>query len=113
MHKKTSAGVDTNPYTQPEICRRQEDQRGDLQGRAGPQRTSRRAVKYDTTPPIGGNHSPYWADCSGTVYSAAIANENAVHMLEHGAVWITYGPALPARSSPRSPDRRPASTAWR
>jgi hypothetical protein len=51
-------------------------------------------VKYDVTPPVGGNHSPYWADCSGTVYSAAIANENAVHMLEHGAVWITYKPGL-------------------
>ena len=51
-------------------------------------------VKYDTSPPIGGNHSPYWADCSGTVYPNPIANENAVHMLEHGAVWITYKPGL-------------------
>jgi hypothetical protein len=47
-------------------------------------------VTYDTTPPIGGNHSGYWGDCTGTVYPNAIANENAVHMLEHGAVWITY-----------------------
>lgn len=47
-------------------------------------------VTYDATPPVGGKHSQYWADCSGTVYDAAIANENAVHMLEHGAVWITY-----------------------
>lgn len=47
-------------------------------------------IKYDRTPPIGGNHSQYWADCTGTVYSKAIANENAVHMLEHGAIWITY-----------------------
>lgn len=51
-------------------------------------------VKYDATPPIGGDHSPYWADCSGTVYPQAIANENAVHMLEHGAIWITYRPGL-------------------
>lgn len=51
-------------------------------------------VQYDTTPPIGGNHSPYWADCSGTVYPNAIASENAVHSLEHGAVWITYKPGL-------------------
>jgi Protein of unknown function (DUF3105) len=54
-------------------------------------------IKYDSTPPVGGNHSPYWADCAGTVYDKAIANENAVHMLEHGAIWITYNPkTLPA-----------------
>jgi hypothetical protein len=53
-------------------------------------------VTYSASPPIGGNHSPYWADCAGTVYPAAIANENAVHMLEHGAIWITYKPGLSA-----------------
>jgi hypothetical protein len=53
-------------------------------------------IKYDVTPPVGGNHSPVWADCAGHVYSAAIANENAVHMLEHGAIWITYKPGLSA-----------------
>jgi hypothetical protein len=52
-------------------------------------------VKYDMSPPIGGNHSPYWADCNGTVYSEPIANENAVHPLEHGAVWVTYKQGLP------------------
>jgi hypothetical protein len=51
-------------------------------------------VKYATTPPDGGNHSPYWADCSGTVYPEPIANENAVHTLEHGAIWITYKQGL-------------------
>jgi uncharacterized protein DUF3105 len=51
-------------------------------------------VDYDSSPPVGGNHSGYWADCTGTVYANAIANENAVHMLEHGAVWITYKPGL-------------------
>ncbi len=53
-------------------------------------------ITYNTSPPVGGNHSQYWADCSGTVYPNAIANENAVHMLEHGAVWITYKPGLAA-----------------
>jgi hypothetical protein len=47
-------------------------------------------AQYDATPPIGGKHSPYWADCNGTVYPQPIANENAVHPLEHGAVWVTY-----------------------
>ncbi|MEP6600155.1 MAG: DUF3105 domain-containing protein, partial [Actinomycetota bacterium] len=51
-------------------------------------------VKYDATPPVGGRHSGYNADCTGTVYPNAIANENAVHSLEHGAVWITYQPDL-------------------
>jgi len=53
-------------------------------------------VTYNTTPPTGGDHSQYWADCDGTVYPNAIANENAVHALEHGAVWVTYREGLPA-----------------
>jgi hypothetical protein len=54
-------------------------------------------IKYDSTPPVGGNHNGFWADCTGTVYAQPIANENAVHMLEHGAVWITYNAkTLPA-----------------
>jgi hypothetical protein len=51
-------------------------------------------VSYAQSPPVGGNHAPVWADCTGTVYPQQIANENAVHTLEHGAVWITYKPGL-------------------
>jgi hypothetical protein len=54
------------------------------------------AVKYAQSPPIGGDHSAIWADCTGTVYPNQIANENAVHALEHGAVWIAYKPGLAA-----------------
>jgi hypothetical protein len=50
-------------------------------------------VKYPTSPPDYGNHNPNWQRCLGDVYDAPIANENAVHSLEHGAVWITYDPA--------------------
>ncbi len=50
-------------------------------------------VKYPTSPPDYGNHNPNWQRCLGDVYAAPIANENAVHSLEHGAVWITYDPA--------------------
>ena len=53
-------------------------------------------IKYAESPPIGGQHANQWADCTGTVYPAAIRAENAVHDLEHGAVWITYKPGLPA-----------------
>ena len=54
------------------------------------------AISYPESPPMGGAHSPVWADCDGTVYPDQIASENAVHGLEHGAVWITYKPGLPA-----------------
>jgi hypothetical protein len=49
-------------------------------------------VTYDQSPPVGGPHDPNWADCTGTVYDVDIRHENAVHALEHGAVWITYDP---------------------
>jgi len=51
-------------------------------------------VVYPQTPPVGGKHSAIWQNCG--VYSAPVHNENAVHSLEHGAMWITYRPDLPA-----------------
>lgn len=53
-------------------------------------------ITYTDSPPFGGPHAPIWADCTGTVYPNQIASENAVHDLEHGAVWITYKPGLAA-----------------
>jgi putative peptide zinc metalloprotease protein len=50
-------------------------------------------VSYPQSPPVGGNHSPIWQNCG--FYDAPIPNENGVHSLEHGAVWITYQPELP------------------
>jgi hypothetical protein len=49
-------------------------------------------VTYKESPPVGGDHDPVWADCTGTVYPVDIRHENAVHSMEHGAVWITYNP---------------------
>jgi hypothetical protein len=49
-------------------------------------------VDYSESPPVGGPHDGFWADCTGTVYDVDIRHENAVHSLEHGAVWITYNP---------------------
>jgi hypothetical protein len=43
-------------------------------------------------PPDGGNHNAVPQSCQ--VYDKPIANEHAVHSLEHGAVWITYNPSL-------------------
>ncbi|MFW2512480.1 DUF3105 domain-containing protein [Demequina sp. SO4-13] len=48
-------------------------------------------VTYPQTPPAGGEHSATWLNCG--VYSEPVPNENAVHALEHGAVWATYDPA--------------------
>lgn len=51
------------------------------------------AVDYPMSPPAGGPHNPAWLNCG--VYDQPVPNENAVHALEHGAVWITYSPDLP------------------
>ncbi|MYW64620.1 DUF3105 domain-containing protein [Streptomyces sp. SID8379] len=47
-------------------------------------------VAYPMNPPVGGDHNQVWMNCNGDVYEKALANENAVHSLEHGAVWVTY-----------------------
>ena len=59
---------------------------------AGDHVTGDQRVAYDQAPPFGGAHDAVWAVCTGVVYPTAIRNENAVHSLEHGAVWITYDP---------------------
>lgn len=51
-------------------------------------------ISYPETPPVGGPHSPAWLRCD--VYTTPVPNENAVHSMEHGAVWITYQEGLPA-----------------
>ncbi|GIH11836.1 DUF3105 domain-containing protein [Rugosimonospora africana] len=51
-------------------------------------------VNYPQSPPVGGVHNPNWERCQGDVYPDQIPNENAVHALEHGSVWVTYNPSL-------------------
>ena len=48
-------------------------------------------VSYDQSPPVGGPHNPAWLNCG--VYDEVQQDENVVHTLEHGAVWIAYDPA--------------------
>lgn len=55
---------------------------------------TRDSVAYTESPPVGGAHNPVWQTCG--FYDGVIANENAVHSLEHGAVWITYTPDISA-----------------
>jgi hypothetical protein len=45
-------------------------------------------------PPTGGDHNPSPITCG--VYTTPVDTLKAVHSLEHGAVWITYQPGLPA-----------------
>lgn len=45
-------------------------------------------------PPVGGVHSPRWQNCG--IYDQPVEVKNAVHSMEHGAVWIAYNPSLPS-----------------
>ncbi|MDN5895345.1 MAG: DUF3105 domain-containing protein [Nocardioides sp.] len=45
-------------------------------------------VDYPQSPPVGGQHDPEWEECG--VYERPLREENVVHALEHGTVWITY-----------------------
>ncbi len=49
-------------------------------------------VTYPQTPPAGGEHNPTWLNCG--IYSEPVANVYGVHALEHGALWVTYDPAM-------------------
>jgi len=51
-------------------------------------------VTYAQDPPVGGDHAADLQNCG--FYPDKVADVNAVHSLEHGAVWITYAPDLPA-----------------
>ncbi len=56
-------------------------------------------VNYLEDPPLGGTHNATWQNCG--IYDAPVHKEHAVHSLEHGAVWITYRPDLPAEQVQR------------
>lgn len=47
-------------------------------------------LRYVQAPPFGGGHSTVPLNCG--VYPTEVPSENAVHSLEHGAVWLTYRP---------------------
>jgi hypothetical protein len=64
-------------------------------GYVGGQHTTK-PVHYLQTPPVGGPHDPVWDRCG--YYTSPPRNENAVHDLEHGTVWITYRPGLTVKA---------------
>ncbi len=64
-------------------------------------------VDYAQVPPVGGQHYPTWLDCG--VYDAPVADELAVHALEHGTVWLTHDPDLSADELEVLADALPAN----
>lgn len=53
---------------------------------------TREPVSYPRTPATGGDHAPVWTNCG--IYAAPVQQTQAVHSLEHGAVWLSYRPDL-------------------
>jgi hypothetical protein len=49
-------------------------------------------VDYEQGPPLGGEHAQEWLECG--VYDQPVREENVVHSLEHGTIWVTYDPSL-------------------
>lgn len=49
-------------------------------------------IAYASDAPAGGPHNPTWLNCG--IYEEPIREENVVHSLEHGAVWLAYQPDL-------------------
>lgn len=50
-------------------------------------------IPFGELPPVGGEHDPAWQNCG--VYDEPLNTANAIHSLEHGAMWVTYQPDLP------------------
>jgi hypothetical protein len=51
-------------------------------------------IHDDDEVPASGAHSAAWQNCG--IYDEPIREENVVHSMEHGAVWIAYRPDLAA-----------------
>jgi hypothetical protein len=68
----------------------------DLQRFAGLARGHDETVDYSgqELPPVGGIHSGVWQNCG--IYTEPVDSKNAIHSMEHGAVWIAYQTELPA-----------------
>ncbi|MCA9868103.1 MAG: DUF3105 domain-containing protein [Anaerolineae bacterium] len=51
-------------------------------------------IPYGELPPAGGVHDPVWQNCG--IYDEPLNSAHAIHSMEHGALWVTYQPDLPA-----------------
>jgi hypothetical protein len=57
-------------------------------------RSVRASIEYDRRPPTNGDHAPIWLNCG--FYESPVKDRFAVHSMDHGVVWITFRPDLPA-----------------
>ena len=55
---------------------------------------TREPVTYPRIPATGGDHAPVWTNCG--IYTQPVQQTQAVHSLEHGAVWLSYRSDLAA-----------------
>lgn len=60
----------------------------------GNQHDSTLQIPFGELPPMGGPHNPTWQNCG--IYDTPVEAQYAIHSMEHGAIWITYQPDLPA-----------------
>ena len=51
-------------------------------------------IPFGELPPVGGTHDDVWQNCG--IYDEPVLPQNAIHSMEHGAVWLTYQTNLPA-----------------
>ncbi len=56
--------------------------------------TTDKRIAYDREPPTNGDHDPLWQNCG--FYERPLNDRHVVHSMDHGVVWITYRPNLPA-----------------
>lgn len=49
-------------------------------------------IAYPVSPPPGGPHNEVWVSCG--FHEEPFEDENLVHDLEHGAIWLAYSPDL-------------------
>ncbi|WP_171110566.1 MULTISPECIES: DUF3105 domain-containing protein [Streptomyces] len=69
---------------------KEQEQAAPVQSEQTWSKLARNHVDYPMSPAAGGDHDAVFQNCDGNVYDKEIRQENAVHSLEHGAVWITY-----------------------
>jgi hypothetical protein len=99
------AGLGWGAWTAYDNWREEQDLEGvvDFEYSGGQHVAEGETVTYTESPPVGGAHDNAWQNCG--FYDGQIRNENAVHSLEHGAVWITFRPDLPQEDIDKLQDK--------